>query len=149
MQILTVIMLASVFALSNIGTWLIAIPAYAGCCRCNMPCGGGCYCPGTGGCAYCAIPESAESPSLKAAVYDEMKTFDADRGSVVPAISITPESIDRMIRLAGTRQCDRKNFRLNLTDGQKPLSLDERYLKAYAIGQEDSTAIQLVSNARK
>lgn len=147
MQMLRLIVLVSFFVLPTVEAWLIAVPAYACCSRCGMPCGG-CFCPGTGGCAYCATPEPGEN-TIPSSEKSAVRTEPASVSSVsVPSFIIPQPNIDRLIRLASARQCDRTNFRLDLTDGKELLKLDEAFSNKYA-KEQGSLEIQVASNDGK
>jgi hypothetical protein len=123
---------------------LIPTVADARCCMCGT-CTGGCTCPGSYPCGWCFMPVPKDL-QVTAAFSDRTSddTFVVEES--LSSTAINSRGIDRLIRSAGTGQCGRNNYRLQLTDGEKPLKLDQVFLKDYV---EDPAELQLVSNREK
>jgi hypothetical protein len=133
MDMVRLITLFSLLLLANVAGWLINTPAHARCCACNMACGGGCgFCPGVGGCPYCAAPDVSVTSEANPAVSGETDATGADVGSV-PSLILTSPNMDRLIRLAGARQCDRINHRLKfLESDESVLRFDQGFSQTLA-----------------
>jgi len=85
----------------------------ANCCMCGK-CGSRCICPGASlDCPYCAAPDLITSQTNSA-----LTTVVSIRGIGASLLSLMPTSdgTDQMIRVPGTIQCIRDNFRLKLFD---------------------------------
>jgi len=117
---------------------------------CGWGCYDGCQCPGTQGCPWCAGPDS-ENLQVKA-LPSETTLNDKVVSTSVPSSAVTTSNVDRLIRRIGTGlkigQCAQNNFRLNVTDGDSSLKLDQMFLKENLM-QENAVAFQIAKNGEK
>jgi hypothetical protein len=104
------------------------------CCMCYSRCNAQCICPGTSlACPTCFGPGNI--------------IINASR-EIVPAMVINSDSIDRLIRLAGGRQCPQNNSRLKLFDTQEMLKFDAAFLNNNRI-EDKVVALQMTTGNEK
>jgi hypothetical protein len=139
MRVLRLSLFFALFLPLNSYDLVIVAPAYADCCMCGS-CGRGCSCPGVGGCPWCAAPAS-EQFQVKAA-FSNPTTDRTSAGETVPSITINSQSIDRLIRLAGRRECGQNRLRLGITDGGNSLVVNQFSLEPYAM-PENAVAVRI------
>jgi hypothetical protein len=115
---------------------LTANSAYARCCMCGA-CGGGCTCPGTYPCGWCAMPVP-EQLQISGAFSERTPNETVADEQLVSPLVIDSRSIDRLIRSAGIGQCGRINSRIALMEGFKAITIDEHISEQGATQQTAS-----------
>lgn len=146
MRIPSLIPVFTLFWLFAGSVLLLPGQGHAGCdnpCMCGWGCYDGCQCPGTNGCAWCAVPDS-ENLQLKTSPSEPMNI--KVEKEPVPATIIHASNIDRLIRRIGTGlkigQCPQNNFRLQVTGEDSLLKVDQILSKDNVI-QENAVAFQI------
>lgn len=122
------------FAIVGGETLIIADQALADCCMCGQRCKTGCDCPGsTQSCPKCLWPENF---------------IIGDSGELVNEIAVNSDSIDRVMRHAGSRQCPQNNSRLKLIETQDLLKFDAAFLNDKRI-QDNVVAFEMTTGNEK
>ena len=104
--------------------------ANAGCCMCYSRCNANCTCPGSSiDCPTCYGPDNIIINAWR---------------EVGAAVVVNSDSIDRLIRLAGNRQCLQNNSRLQLLEVLAvvtfdPVFVDNNRIQGNVIAQQMTT----------